>query len=71
MAMRIGTSGRVTIPKRVRAALNLSAGDRVEFKFDERGALTVSKVAEAPAPSLPRRAKRRVAELYELLRALD
>jgi AbrB family looped-hinge helix DNA binding protein len=71
MAMRIGARGRVTIPKRVREALKLGAGDRVEFKFDERGALTLAKVADAPAHSLPRRVQRRVAELYELLRALD
>jgi AbrB family looped-hinge helix DNA binding protein len=71
MAMRMGARGRVTIPKQVREALKLCAGDRLQFSFDERGAVTLSKVAGPPAHSLPRRLQRRAAELYELLRALD
>ena len=42
MATAIMTSkGRVTIPKQVRAALRLDAGDRIEFVELERGQFTI------------------------------
>lgn len=86
MATRITIKGQVTIPKSVRVALRLSAGDRVDFTLNSSGEFVVRK-AQPPAPPtpvpvpphrervLPPRAeeqmRRRAAELLELLRGLD
>jgi len=34
---RITSRGRVTLPKQIREYLHVSAGDRVDFRIDERG----------------------------------
>jgi antitoxin PrlF len=36
--MRVTQKGQVTIPRRVREALGIRPGSRVEFELDERGA---------------------------------
>jgi antitoxin PrlF len=85
MATRITIKGQVTIPKGVRDALSLSAGDRVEFTPNLSGEFVVRKappLAALPVPVQPRRERvmpprneeqkrRRAAELLELLRGLD
>jgi AbrB family looped-hinge helix DNA binding protein len=50
------TKGQITIPKEVREQLRLAPGDRVDFVFDESGALVL------------RPSGRSVRELYGLLR---
>ena len=85
MATRITIKGQVTIPKSVREALCLRAGDGVEFTPNGSGDFVVRK-AQPPPPApaavepprvrvLPPRAeeqtRRRAAELLELLRGLD
>jgi AbrB family looped-hinge helix DNA binding protein len=59
----------VTIPKKLRDALGLSAGDRLEFALDGPGELRARKAA----PAHPRvdDAQRHAAELVAVLRALD
>jgi len=47
------SKGQVTIPKEVRDRLGLRIGDRLEFRFDERGKLTVEAEAPNPLGSLP------------------
>jgi AbrB family looped-hinge helix DNA binding protein len=84
MATRITIKGQVTIPKRVREALSLSPGDRVEFTANGGGEFVVRKAPQPPAPAVvpPRRERamvarteaqmrRRAEELLELLRRLD
>jgi AbrB family looped-hinge helix DNA binding protein len=83
MATRITIKGQVTIPKTVRDALRLSAGDRVEFTPNLSGEFVVRKAPPlAPLPVPPPRepvpppraeeqTRRRAAELLELLRRLD
>jgi AbrB family looped-hinge helix DNA binding protein len=39
--MRVTQKGQVTIPRRVREALGIRPGSRVEFELDERGARLV------------------------------
>ena len=39
--MRVTRKGQVTIPRRVREALGIRPGSRVEFELDERGARLV------------------------------
>jgi AbrB family looped-hinge helix DNA binding protein len=83
MATRITIKGQVTIPKSVRVALCLSAGDRVEFTANGGGEFVVRKAqplpALAPVPPRPERVaavrgeeqmRRRAEELLELLRRL-
>ena len=84
MATRITIKGQVTIPKSVREALRLSAGDRVEFTANGQGDFVVRKAPLSPPPPVvapptartvqPRaeeQTRRRAAELLELLRGLD
>jgi len=81
MATRITNGGRVTVPRRVRAALRLSPGDAVEFRLNGNGEFVLRKASViAPAGrhatrgSMPRVAaqmRRRAAELLALLRGLD
>jgi AbrB family looped-hinge helix DNA binding protein len=83
MATRITIKGQVTIPKGVRDALRLAAGDRVEFTPNLSGEFVVRKAPPLAAlPVQPRRERalpprgeeqmrRRAAELLELLRGLD
>jgi len=85
MATRITIKGQVTIPKTVRDALCLCAGDRVDFTPNSSGEFVVRKAEPPPPPpsaveppaarGLPPRAeeqvRRRAEELLELLRGLD
>ena len=86
MATRITIKGQVTIPKSVREALCLSAGDGVEFTPNGSGDFVVRKAqppSPAPAaveppprsrllpPGAEEQTRRRAAELLELLRGLD
>lgn len=43
MATTLTVKGQVTIPKRVRDALHLSPGDRVEFNVNREGQVVVNK----------------------------
>jgi len=85
MATRITIKGQVTIPKTVRVALSLGAGDRVDFTPNSSGDFVVRKAQPLPPPPAleqPRRTRvvpprteeqrrRRAEELLELLRHLD
>jgi antitoxin PrlF len=81
MGTRITAKGRLTVPKRVRAALQLSAGDVVEFQLNGHGEAVLRK-APASAPENRQRSQRvhlrldaqmqrRAEELLALLRGLD
>ena len=81
MATRITNGGRVTVPRRLRAALRISPGDAVEFHVNGNGEVvlrkapaTVSAVAHATRRVPPRveaQMRRRADELLALLRRLD
>jgi antitoxin PrlF len=82
MAARITTRGQITVPRRVRAALQLSAGDAVEFYLNGNGEFVLRKVTvatpEDPEPGSRRlhprveaQMRRRAEELLALLRGLD
>ena len=81
MATRITNGGRVTIPRRVRAALRLSPGDAVEFhpngngEFVLRKASVITPAGQRATRGMPPRGeaqmRRRAAELLALLRGLD
>jgi AbrB family looped-hinge helix DNA binding protein len=82
MTTRITGKGQVTVPERVRKALQLSAGDEVEFRVNESGEVVLRKAAGATAdkvrssrarlhPRLERQMRRRAEELLALLRGLD
>jgi antitoxin PrlF len=83
MATRITTSGRVTIPRKVREALRLSPGDAVEFTTNGSGEYVIHKAPAAAhvsgarhreRPTHPKaeaQRQRRAAELLALLRGLD
>jgi len=83
MATRITVKGQVTIPKKVRVALQLAPGDGVEFEANGSGQFVVRKAQPSATPPrvrrLERRAqpkdaaqmRRRAAELLALLRGLD
>jgi AbrB family looped-hinge helix DNA binding protein len=52
----VTSKGQVTIPKRVRQALGITAGSKVEFDLDGNGArlklvkkMTTSRIEEGPA----------------------
>jgi len=80
MATRITVKGQVTIPKQVRAALRLSAGDSVDFERNGAGEFVLRKAQVAaaercrerpPHPRAEAQMRRRAAELLALLRGLD
>jgi len=83
MATRITIKGQVTIPKKVRDALQLVPGDGVEFEANGSGQFVVRKAhPAATGPRLRRRTpraplqdkaqiRRRAEELLALLRGLD
>ena len=81
MATSITNGGRVTIPRRVRAALRISPGDAVEFHLNGNGEVVLRKASViAPAargatrgmpPRVAAQMRRRAAELLALLRGLD
>jgi AbrB family looped-hinge helix DNA binding protein len=81
MTTRITPKGQVTVPSRLRKALQLSAGDAVEFHLKDNGELVLRKAAAAAGRSEKRAARlhlrleeqrrRRAQELIELLRGLD
>jgi AbrB family looped-hinge helix DNA binding protein len=77
MPTRITVSGRITLPREVRAALRLSPGDEVEFTVNVAGEIVLSKRTTQPVQARPAHARvaaqtrRRAAELLALLRGLD
>lgn len=47
------SKGQITIPKRVRERLGLQRGDRLVFRFQENGTLTMAReTSEAPGAQL-------------------
>ena len=79
MTTRITARGQVTVPERLRKALQLSAGDAVEFQLKENGELVLRKAGAAKDhsgrerlhPRLEAQMRRRAEELLALLRGLD
>jgi antitoxin PrlF len=81
MTTRITSKGQVTVPRRLRKALQLSVGDAVEFQLKDNGELVLRKASAAAGraekraarlhPRLEEQMRRRAEELIELLRALD
>jgi len=81
MATRIRANGQLTVPQRVRAALGLAPGDRVEFQLNGNGEVVLRKASAKPPQSRRRRERvharlelqmrRRAEELLALLRGLD
>jgi len=81
MATRIRANGQLTLPQRVRAALGLEPGDRVEFQLSGNGEVVLRKAPCKPPQSRRRRERvharlevqmrRRAQELLALLRGLD
>ena len=51
MASKLSAKGQVTIPKRIRDALGLKPGQRVEFGVTENGTVVIHRAA----PTKPRR----------------
>jgi antitoxin PrlF len=52
-ASTLTSKGQITIPKDVRERLGLKEGDRVVFRFDERGKLLLQPEAQGPLGRLP------------------
>lgn len=50
MGTMLTSKGQVTIPKRVRDALGLVAGNEVDFVFNEAGEVVVRKADASAAP---------------------
>ena len=81
MTTKITARGQVTVPERMRKALQLSPGDEVEFRLNDSGELVLRKAAPTPDnvrsprerlhPRLEEQMRRRAAELLALLRGLD
>jgi len=79
MATTITVKGQVTIPKRVRDALRLVPGDRVDFDVNREGQVIVRKSEARPARPRDRfeaargkaQVKWRTEELMALLRGTD
>ena len=46
MATTMTVKGQVTIPKKVRDALNLGAGSKIEFDVSQQGQVVLHKVEE-------------------------
>jgi AbrB family looped-hinge helix DNA binding protein len=47
------SKGQVTIPKEVRERLGVKEGDRLVFRFDEQGRLTIEPDEQGPLGNLP------------------
>lgn len=63
------TKCQVTIPKEIRDALGLSAGDGVEFELDGTGRATIAPVSrEAERAAHSERIRKAVAEARKLFR---
>ena len=79
MATRITVRGHITVPQRVRDALQLAPGDAVEFHVNGGGEVVLRKAAPGRSGRRARRVnpgadaqmQRRAAELFALLRGLD
>jgi len=85
MATKIKAKGQVILPRRVREALGVAVGDRVEFGLNGHGEVVLRKAPAVPpsASRQPREGRpgharaedaqmrRRAAELLALLRGLD
>ena len=81
MATRIRANGQLTVPQRVREALGLAPGDRVEFQLNGSGDVLLRKAPARQHTPRPRSARlharteakvrRRAQELLALLRGLD
>ena len=75
MAARITIKGQITLPRKVRATLRLSPGDRVEFTANDHGEVVVRKRAlqreRLSRARIAAQTRRRAAELLALLRGLD
>jgi antitoxin PrlF len=81
MTTKITARGQVTVPERIRRALQLSAGDAVEFQLKDNGELVLRKADATAArdgrrherlhPRLEEQMRRRAEELLALLRGLD
>jgi AbrB family looped-hinge helix DNA binding protein len=52
-ASTVTSKGQITIPKEVRDRLGLKEGDRVVFRFDDRGKLLLQPEAQGPLGRLP------------------
>jgi AbrB family looped-hinge helix DNA binding protein len=52
-ASTLTSKGQITIPKEVRERLGLKEGDRLVFRFDERGHLLLRPEAQSPLGRLP------------------
>lgn len=64
MATTLTIKGQVTIPKKVRDALQLNPGDGVEFAFNDRGQIILHKAGQPPRTPT----KRTVADRFEAVR---
>lgn len=64
MATTLTIKGQVTIPKKVRDALQLLPGDGVEFAFNEAGQIIVHKAGQPPRTVL----KQANADRFEAVR---
>ena len=75
MATRVSAQGRVALPKKIREALQLAPGDRVEFELNGRGEILIHKAPRAALAAAQVRTatqvRRRAQELFALLRGLD
>jgi antitoxin PrlF len=79
MATTMTVKGQVTIPKKVREALNLGPGDAVNFDVNREGEVVVQKAGARPARKRDRfesargkaQVKWRTDELMALLRGAD
>ena len=82
MATRINAKGRVILPRKVREALRVGAGDFVQFAFNSSGEVVLHKAPSESRPAkrvlnsrhharLEAQMRRRAAELLALLRGLD
>ena len=81
MTTKITARGQVTVPERMRKALQLSPGDEVQFQLNDNGELVLRKAGPTPDkvrsrraqlhPRLKEQMRRRAAELLALLRGLD
>lgn len=50
MSTRLTSKGQVTIPKRIRDALNLGPGSPVDFAVNREGDVVIQKAEEQPCP---------------------